>query len=304
MDYRKLKSFLALASNLHFARAAAEVGLTQPALSQHIHALEKSWDIKLFERNKRRVSLTTEGRLLLVEIQQTVDRLENLQKVVRTIASGQRGVLRLGYVGTSVLEPLLVRAIREFRSAYPEVRLLPVEHNIEQQFSLLHSGELDIGLVRNPLPLCSRLRYCDIHKTALSVVVPVNHRLVKQTDVHLDEFIRETILLQDDPDGVGLGGTVIGMFMQQGWMPENIIRTKDVNTATDLTALGMGITFIPTSQVNMIRKDVVPLRIRDASAVTSLTLCWKEAVSNPYVPLFIKQTKSLFENTGDMPGQI
>ncbi|NIG13582.1 LysR family transcriptional regulator [Pantoea sp. Cy-640] len=50
MDYRKLRSFLALADTLHFARAAAAVNLTQPALSQHIQALEQQWGVKLFAR--------------------------------------------------------------------------------------------------------------------------------------------------------------------------------------------------------------------------------------------------------------
>ncbi len=294
MDYPKLRSFITLARTLHFARAAAEVNLTQPALSQHIQSLEQSWGVKLFERNKRQVSLTMKGQLLLDEARRTVQRMDNLRATVKEVASGSRGVLRFGYVGTSVLEPLLVSALRSFRSQFPEIQLEPTEYSVNQQISLLQSGELDVGILRGPL-LDFRFIACrEIHRTALSAVLPDNHQRARDKQIDLRELVDQTLIVQQDPDGVGLGGTVLRLYTQADLVPVKIVRARDVNTAINLTAMGMGITCIPSSQRNFLRQDVVALDIIDTAVTTSLYLCWKEGRKHPDLMHFIKNTQSLF----------
>lgn len=297
MDYRKLRSFLTLARTLHFARAAAEVSLTQPALSQHIQSLEQSWGIKLFERNKRKVSLTIEGELLVAEVERTVQRLDNLHSMIKDVAAGGRGMLRLGYVGTSVLEPLLVSAIRGFRTRYPEVRLEPAEYSVSQQFSLLQSGELDVGVLRGPLPACRFVAHQVIHQSTLSAVIADDHPLASAEKVRLPDLAGETLIVQDDPDGVGLGGTVFRLYAASGVVPQNIIRTRDVSTAIDLAAVGSGVTFVPSSQRSFIRKDVAVLTVTGQDVATSLLLCWKKGANNLNVVRFVEEAQSLFNAT-------
>jgi len=299
MDHRKLRSFLALARTLHFARAAAEVSLTQPALSQHIQSLEQNWGIRLFERNKRQVSLTAEGEQLVEEIARTVRRLDNLQVTVKEVAAGSRGVLRLGYVGTAVQEPLLVKALRSFRSQFPTIQLEPKEYNVDQQFSLLQSGELDIGILRGPLPACRFIARRTIQQTPLIAVLPDDHPHAGARQIRLSELADETLIVQQDPDGVGLGGTVLRLYAEAGIAPGSSVRARDVNTAINLTAMGMGITFVPASQRLFLRQDVVALDIDATDITTSLSLCWKEGRQNKDVTLFIQNTASLFMTPAD-----
>ncbi|WP_241622809.1 LysR family transcriptional regulator [Rosenbergiella australiborealis] len=287
MDYRKLNSFLALAKHLHFAKAAAEVCLTQPALSQHIQALEKSWGITLFDRDKRTVSLTAEGRLLLDEAERTVKRLENMQTVIREVTRGCRGFLRLGYVGTSVLEPLLVSAIRNFNKCFPLIRIDPQEYNVEQQFRLIREGELDLGIVRGPVPQQRLITCRKIHETPLSLVLPDEHPLRLRGEVGLQDVVEETLIIQDDPVGIGLAGAVLAMYASKGIVPTKIIKTRDVSTAIDLTAVGMGITFIPFSKSAALRDDVTVFNLPEPPFTTSLYLCWNASVGNINVKSFV-----------------
>ncbi len=295
MDNRKLRSFLALAHTLHFARAAAEVSLTQPALSQHIQSLEQNWGIRLFERNKRQVSLTPAGRQLVEEIARTVIRLDNLQTTVKEVAAGSWGVLRLGYVGTAMQEPLLVKALRSFRNQFPAIRLEPTQYNVDQQFSLLQSRELDIGILRGPLPACRFIARCAIQQTPLIAMVPDDHSYAGAGKISMSELADETLILQEDPDGVGLGGTVLRLYAEAGITPGRSVRARDVNTAIDLTAMGMGITFVPASQRSFLRQDVMALDICATSVTTALYLCWKEGMKNRDVTLFIQNTAPLFK---------
>ncbi len=281
MDYRKLRSFLALADTLHFARAAAAVNLTQPALSQHIQALEQQWGVKLFARDKRKVSLTREGALLLGEVQQTVQRVEHLQDTIKQVAAGRRGMLRIGYVGTSMLEPALVKIIRAFRRDFPQIALQPVEYSVNQQLSLLESGDLDIGILRGPLPERRQISRQILHQTSLCAVLADDHPLAQQACISLADLAAEPLILQEDPEGIGLGGTVLNLYAAARQIPASVLRARDVATAVDLAALGLGVTFIPHAPERFLRQDVALLSLAQQDVTTALYLCWKTGAANP-----------------------
>lgn len=292
MDKRKLESFLALARTLHFAKAAAEVSITQPALTQHIQSLEQSWGIRLFERNKRHVSLTAAGKMLMPEVERTVLQLNRLSGTARHIAAGGTTVLRLGYVGTSVLEALVVSAIREFRSSCQDVLLEAGEYSVSEQFSLLQSGELDVGVIRGPMPADSLITHRLIQQSPLKLAVADDHILLQAPEVRMQSLAAETLIIQDDPEGIGLGSTVLNLYAGSNIIPAKVIRVRDVNTAVDLAALGLGITFIPASQLSVVRRDVAVLDISDAKPDTSLFLCWKKGNESEDLRYFTKLVKA------------
>ncbi|MCC3701711.1 LysR family transcriptional regulator [Rouxiella badensis] len=292
MDLRKLKSFTVLAETLHFARAAAEVNLTQPALSNHIKALEKDLGIRLFERNQRSVSLTMEGKVLLGDVQHAVNQLELLEKTAKRLAAGYKGVLRLGYVGTSVLDPTVMNIIREFRRRCADIDIIPVESDVNRQLLLLQQGQLDLALVRKPLPVFRDLALLDLVKNKLYVVLPAHHPLASKKRISVEDLANEPLILQDDPMGVGLGGAVYNIFQRKGLLPHNTHLTKEVNVAIALVAMGMGIAVVPDSQRSLLIQDVVYREIDDAQAVTQLSLCWHKKIKNQSVKLFVKHVEA------------
>lgn len=103
MELRQLRYFVSLAQQLHFARAAELLHLTQPALSQQIKALEDYLEVRLFDRTKRKVTLTEAGSYFLLEAQLTLNQAERAQAVAKRVAPGSawqptRGLCAFGSV--------------------------------------------------------------------------------------------------------------------------------------------------------------------------------------------------------------
>lgn len=173
----QVRSFVAVAEELHFGRAAERLQMTQPSLSRQIQKLEKSIGAKLLERDNRRVALTGAGAAFLDEAYRLLNLVDAAGDLVRRVDAGAAGVVRLGFTAVSaisILGPLLRRLAAEL----PDVEVLLSERVTNAQVDGIRRGELDIGLARPPFDtafLSSRM----ISREPLMAVVPEAHPLAE-----------------------------------------------------------------------------------------------------------------------------
>src|SRR4249920_540592 len=97
MDLRRVRYFVAVAEELHFARAAARLHISAPPLSQRINELEDELGVRLFERTSRRVTLTPAGERLLVEARTLIEAADHFEQVARQSAQTGPLTLAVGY---------------------------------------------------------------------------------------------------------------------------------------------------------------------------------------------------------------
>ena len=121
-DLRQLRHFVALAEHGHFARAAAAVHLSQPALSRSIQALEASLGCNLVDRHSRGISLTAHGSLVLEHARRLLAGSQALSSAVSQLGNLASGELRLG-AGPYPAARLVPRSMGQFASAYPRVQV-------------------------------------------------------------------------------------------------------------------------------------------------------------------------------------
>src|SRR3954454_9159056 len=119
MGSRQLEYFRAVARELHFTRAAEELQIAQPALSQQIRKLERQLGIALFERNNHRVELTPAGAALLEHAERILSDIAAVEDEMRGWAEGTRGRIRLG--GARGLTARLARLLAEFSREFPAI---------------------------------------------------------------------------------------------------------------------------------------------------------------------------------------
>ena len=147
VELRHLRSFLAVAEELHFGRAAARLHISQPPLSQQIGRLEDEIGARLFRRTSRRVQLTPAGRAFFAEARQTIASAERAVGAAQRAERGEIGELVVGYVPSATYGPL-PDVIRRFRKRLPKVELKLRNLRSVHQSQALLERRIDVGLVR------------------------------------------------------------------------------------------------------------------------------------------------------------
>ena len=117
MELKHLTSFVAVADQLSFVRAANQLHISQPALTGQIQKLEEELGVQLLARNKRTVRLTEVGRIFLVEARATLERARQAAERAQKAARGEAGRLRISFVSSAALE-IVPGIVIEFRISF------------------------------------------------------------------------------------------------------------------------------------------------------------------------------------------
>lgn len=175
----QVRSFVAVAEELHFGRAAERMQMTQPPLSRQIQKLEKAVGAQLLERDNRRVALTGAGAAFLGEAYRLLNLVDGASDLARRVDAGAAGVVRVGFTAVSAIS-ILGPLLRRLADALPDVEVLLSERVTAAQVDGIRRGELDVGLARPPFDT-SLLRSTAILREPLMAVVPSGHPLASFT---------------------------------------------------------------------------------------------------------------------------
>ncbi|MEG3128306.1 LysR family transcriptional regulator [Pantoea cypripedii] len=293
MDYRHLHAFVVLAEELHFGKAALRLNIAQPALSQYIKALEKELEFELFTRDRRHVALTFEGEQLVEEARIASSHYVKFRDNARSLRLGYRGQIKLGYVGSSILDPALTLLINGYRKRKPDIDIVIEERNVHEQLTLLLTNQIDVALVRSPVPRYDHLEYLDLATRPLIAVLPRSHALAAQPRIALSQLATDPFLMQEDPPGVGLGWSALNACQQAGFVPQKIQPTRDVSVAIGLVSMGMGVTLVPETQRSVMIPDVSYCFLQDQHATSTLTMSWQREIKNKALHDFIQFAREL-----------
>ncbi len=274
MDFRHFRYFVAVAEELHFARAAERLGIAQPALSQQIRSLEERMGVRLFDRAHRRVELTEAGAVFLVEVRVALESAEKAVRVAQDVARGASGTIDIGFVGSIMYEPRFPVLLKDYRDARPDVRLLLHEMAPLLQIEQVAARHLDIAIVRSPLPavLPEGLESFVLASQRLVVVLPRDHRLAEAQDLQLADLSGDSFLSFDDPPGVGLGHAVLSLCREAGFEPDICLRVSEIGTLISLVAAGHGVSLMPATVAHLQLPGVRYVPLRDITPCSELVV--------------------------------
>jgi DNA-binding transcriptional LysR family regulator len=262
MELRQIRSFLSIAETLHFGRSAELIHLSQPALSLQIRALEEEVGVRLFERNRRKTTLTAAGFAFRDDAAAALSQLEQAIRRARLAASGKLGVLRIGFVSTAGSE-IVPNVIRQFRESNHEVEFSLRNILTAQQVQMLEAGSLDIGFLRLPIGEQAALDVVTVHREPFVLVVPSSHKLAKRKRVRLREAAGQDFVMYERTYAPGFHDLMLGILRDAGIVPHVSQTAGEIPTLISLVASGMGIGIMPASVVRHYVASVVACEILD-----------------------------------------
>jgi len=192
VQIRQVRSFIAVAQEKNFARAAKRLNVSQPALSQTIILFEQEMGFPLFARTTRSVALTTAGEKVLAKAMALKRSMDLFQDEVRGIRAALRNELRVGFmIGTAV--EFIPAIVREFEKVRPEALLQLREYDFSDPSAGLRTGEVDCGIIRPPIDV-EDINLVEIAREKCVACLPSGHRLAKRRTVYLNDILDEPIV--------------------------------------------------------------------------------------------------------------
>lgn len=273
VELRELRIFLVLAEELHFGRAADSLGMSQPAVSEGVRALERRLGRRLFDRTSRSVHLTPVG----VDLQRRLGPLyETITDALSAVAGGSgpvSGRLRLGFVSTTE-GPSLQRLVETFEARHPDASVVLSEVDPWDPYRGLRRGELDVlagWLAVEERDLSAGAAFCSLDRV---LAVGRRHPLAGSGSVSLEALGDEVVMRPPASLPAALADAILPPRTPSG---RPIVRAVPIRTIAEIFALvAQGrmvhptVRGLPAAQ----REDIVLIPIRDLAPL-SVGLVWR-----------------------------
>ena len=272
LSIKQLRTFIAVARHLSFARAAEELHLTAPAVSMQIRELETAVGLPVFERSGRAVSLTTTGEYLLVYARRVINTLKEAEDTIARLRGLQAGRITIGMVGTA--QYFVPRLLAQFRVDYPGVDVRLTVGNRDQLGRQLHDREIDLAVMgRPPRELDTRAEA--FAPNPLAVIAAQNHPLVEERAVAPARLDRELFIVRET--GSGTRAAMEAFFKDQHISPPAIMEMSSNETIKQAVIANMGLTLLSLHTLGLELRagqlavlDVVGLPLKRAWHVVNL----------------------------------
>lgn len=241
LETKQLKIFRAVVDSGGFTRAGQRLGLSQPAISQQVRALEKMLGVELLLRSGNGVRPTPAGEIFLECARQVLDKLDEVTRFLGDHGDGTAGILRLGAPEPACiyLVPQLLLSART-QMAATEIRVTSGQP--ADTLRALGDGTLDIGLV--PLPVSvSQLRVTEVARDELVAVVPPTHPWATRRRVPAAAFEGEPLILYDRRSPIT--EKTLRFLLDEGVFPRVAVEIEHIEAIKEMVLAGLGIAVLP-----------------------------------------------------------
>jgi DNA-binding transcriptional LysR family regulator len=285
IELRHLRYFVAVAEELHFARAAELLGIAPPTLTIQIQEIERTLSAKLLKRTKRSVALTSAGVVFLAEARNVLAQFTKAESVGRRAGRGEIGRVEVGYVGSAAYAGVLQQQTSLFRRSWPGVDINARECPMEDLPRLVDEGQVDIGFVRLPMTLPRALRMHILVRDHFCVAFPADHPQAAATGAVSPRNLAASAFITPEQQA----GT--REVARRGKFAPNIISAPGSLLAVlTQVSLGVGISVVPSVLTTVVHLPNVIFRSLTGDAISSdVAAIFRANEASPTVKKLIQQ---------------
>ncbi len=289
MDLKQLEYFITIVNEGNISKAARELHISQPPLSNQMKLLEKELDRVLFIRGSRTIELTQEGKLLYERANTILNLSDSTIREIKNLKNKDRGTLRLGII--SSIGDYIMEVLKALNLDYPNIKYEIHEGNSYQLIELLRSRAIDIAIVRTPFnDEGFKTEYLN-NDPILAVGDKIYFNGDEDT-INAEELIDKPLIIYRRWENV-----IVNIFHNFGEYPNIKYINDDARTTLNLAKKGLGIGLMPKSIVDKTDKNIVKKRlIAGEESYTSLVLVenkFETGIDNSVKDLFVERCKMI-----------
>ncbi len=297
MEIRHLRYFTAVASELHFARAAERLNIAPPTLSHQIKWLESYLGVTLFLRKgTRRVELTFAGQQFQKRALALIESFDQAERFVREAARGEVGDVRLGYVLSSAAAGYIKRIIELSRAASPNILVNIQKMETIPQIKAINAGSLDIGFMRSVDILPAGMEAFALPPQRLCLAIHQDHCLATKRKITATALAKESFVAYELDAEVGFWRNIAAV-LPRGAIPKIVQRAPDANSLLTLVSANIGIAVMPETFNNIIRAPVVMRNIAGPPIYSSNAVAYRANERSPAVRAVLKTIRTEFASS-------
>lgn len=249
MNLKQLECFYTLTEEMNFTRASERLYMSQPPFSRQIKLLESDLDVKLFNRTKRKVSLTPEGKYLQKEVSQILAHIRKIKMKLPQIKEGISGSISIAYIG-SAMHSVLPNLLKTFCEKYPDIQVSLHEMTNQQQVDALENNKIDIAFLRTKQK-SSSIELIEIHSEPFSLILPnkLNFELTKKKDMDMINNM-PFIGFEKNSCSVEMVNKINRILHKMGLFPQQEHESSQINSILKIVESGLGYSILPESVKN------------------------------------------------------
>ncbi|MGJ8569346.1 MAG: LysR substrate-binding domain-containing protein [Hoeflea sp.] len=282
MRYVQLRAFHYVAICGGFSRAAEELLLTQPAISDQVRKLEEEYDILLFNRHRKQVTMTPSGEKLLEITRRLFDNEEQARELLTESRATRSGTLRI--VADSALHMLKILA--RFRDKYPGVGVTISGGNTETVIASLFSYEADIGIL-GELPPARDFETISLNSTPISAFVALGHPIANRKTLSFQDLQGLPLVMREAGSKTRKKFEEAAEANGFSFIPSIIAEGREA--VREIVASGVGVGFVSTAEFGEDPRLVrIPLEEEDQMIMEETLICLRERRGGKLVSAFLK----------------
>ncbi|MUV38782.1 HTH-type transcriptional regulator XapR [Lentibacillus sp. JNUCC-1] len=289
MKLKLLKYFFAVTEELHFSRAADQLGISQPTLSQQIRNLEGELNTVLFHRDGGKVEITDTGYILLKHVNRILLEIDQATKSIEDFNKTTRGEIRVGCSGNQLLfEPML-----NFHKQFPHVKVSISVLKTEKTIERLLNSSIDLGVVFLPA-YHEQLETIPLFSANLHAITSINHEVPSQKKVDLKYLSQYPLFFMPAQYYIR---QVIDLYCEsKGFKLNPTVESPDVYSLIKMATLNEGFTILPKIYINPSNRDnTLALEIEEELPSLQVGVIFKKGMyTSPVVKAFIKHIENTY----------
>lgn len=249
IELKQLEYFLAVADNLSFTKAAEEIHVAQPAISQQIKYLEFVLGVSLFNRDNKKVTLTEAGELFRKHAIKVLETVDVTIQVIEELRGLERGSVSIT-MSSTVATVLMADLVHEFRAQFPDIKVKVSEAVTSDSIQRIQNGELDLAIVTLPIHEESNLNVENLFDEDLEAIVSSRHPLAQKdiNEINLVDLNQFEWILANNTNG--LRRLINDACAQKGFCPVPAIEVDRISSVKNILLYSQtGVTILPPTAV-------------------------------------------------------